>query len=110
MDEPEKEGWQGGTVQEKLTNEESMEHKKVADKGARGNEKIEQVGRKYKEGGQKLEIRQCEKRRGGWHTIGQVEPEGDITNSRVANTAQQIRRQHKKTTGKKKYSHDIYRR
>ena len=53
MYEPEKEGWQGGTVQEKLTGVESMEHKQVADKGARGYEKIEQLGRKYKERGKK---------------------------------------------------------
>ena len=84
MDEPEKEGWQGGTRQEKLTNEESMEHKKVADKGARGNEKIEQLGRKYKERGKKMEMRQCEKRRGGCHTMRQVGLEEDSTSSREA--------------------------
>ena len=94
MDEPEKEGWQGGTRQEKLTNEESMEHKKVADKGARENEKIEQLSRKYKEGDQKLEMRKCGKSRGGCHTMGQVGLEGDSRRSREAITAQQIRRQH----------------
>ena len=61
-----------------------MEHKQVAEKVARGNEKTEQLGRKYKEKGKKMEMRKCGKRRGGCHTMGQVGLEGDSTSSREA--------------------------